>query len=69
MKTINRSANVEELRGDLLDVYGQLRTGKLGTDEVKQAANVAGKVLSSAKHQLEYNKMTQSKKKIPFLEV
>jgi hypothetical protein len=65
MKKVN---NVVELREDLLTVYQDLRAGKLGTNEVKQAANVAGKILSSASLQLEYNKMVQSKEKIPFLE-
>jgi hypothetical protein len=60
--------NVVELRNDLLSVYTDLRSGKLGTDEAKQAANVSGKILSTAKVQLEYNKMVQSKERIPFLE-
>ncbi len=36
---------------------------------LKQAANVAGKILSSVKTQIEYNKMVQSKERIPFMEV
>ena len=59
--------NIEELRDDLLKVYCDLRTGKLGTNEVKEAANVSGKILSSAKTQMEYNKMVQSKEPIPFM--
>jgi hypothetical protein len=66
---MKKVSNVLDLRNDLLTVYEDLRTGKLGTSEVKQAANVAGKILSSASLQIEYNKMTQSKKKIAFLEV
>lgn len=60
--------NVVGLREDLIKVYENLRSGNLGTNEAKQAANVAGKILSTAKAQMEYNKMVQSKKKIKFLE-
>jgi len=61
--------NIVELRDDLLKVYGELRDGTLGLDEAKQAANVAGKIMSSANVQMSYNKMIQSKTRIPFLEV
>jgi hypothetical protein len=61
--------NVLDLRNDLIEVYNNLRTGKLGQDEAKQAANVAGKIMSTAKAQMEYNKMCQSKRKINFLDV
>ena len=60
--------NVEDLRLDLLKVYTDLRSGKLGLSEAKQAANVAGKVMSLAKVQMEYNRMIHSKKRIEFLE-
>ena len=60
--------NVVELRDDLLDVYTDFRAGKIGSNEAKQASNVSGKILSSAKLQIEYNKMVQSKKRIEFLD-
>ena len=60
--------NVLDLRNDLLTVYDGLKTGKLGINEVKQSANVAGKILATAKVQMEYNKMVQSKKRIKFLD-
>lgn len=64
-----KTTNVVELRNDLLKVYDQMRNGKLGLDEAKQSANVAGKIMSTAKTQMEYNKMIQSKSRIPFLDV
>ena len=63
-----KTTNVIDLRKDLLVVYDQLREGKLGMNEAKQAANIAGKIISTAKTQIEYNKMVQSKSRIPFLE-
>jgi len=59
--------NIENLRNELCTVYEQLRTGDIGLSEAKQAANVAGKIISSVKTEMEYNKMIQSKDTIPFM--
>ena len=61
-------SNVVGLRDDLLLVYNAMRNGGLGLDEAKQAANVSGKILASAKAEMEYNKMIQSKNRISFFE-
>ena len=50
---------VLDLRNDLLEVYQDLKTGKLGINEAKQSANIAGKILATAKVQMEYNKMVE----------
>lgn len=61
--------NVTELRNDLIKVYNQLRSSEIGIQEAKELANVSGKILSSAKTQMEYNKMTGNKNNtIKFLE-
>ena len=60
--------NVVDLRNDLIEVYEKLRSGKIGVDEAKQAANVSGKIMSTAKSQMEYNKMTGRKDVIDFME-
>ena len=59
--------NIENLRNELCTMYEQLRTGDIGLSEAKQAANVAGKIISSVKTEMEYNKMIQSKDTIPFM--
>lgn len=59
--------NVTNLRNDLVKVYEQLRNKEIGVSEASEAANVAGKILSSAKVQLEYNKYCGSKDEIVFL--
>jgi hypothetical protein len=61
--------NVTDLRDDLLNVYDALRAGKIGLREAKERNNAAGKILSSAKLQLEYNNYTKSSARIPFLEI
>jgi len=64
-----KNMNVTELRNDLIKVYNQLRGSEIGIQEAKELANVSGKILSSAKTQMEYNKMTGNKNNtIKFLE-
>jgi len=48
-------SNNTALRHDLQDCYQQLRTGKIGLREAKEIANLAGKIVTSAKAQLDYN--------------
>jgi len=60
--------NIKDLRDDQIEVYNSLKSGKIGQSQAKELANVAGKILSSCKIQMEYNKMVGSgKKKIAFL--
>lgn len=62
--------NIEELRNDLIKVYENLRNGTIGIDEAKQSCNAAGKIISTGKSQMEYNKMTgNGKRPIPFYEI
>ncbi len=54
------------MRNELINTFEKLREGEIGLSEAKQLANVAGKIFSSAKLQLEYNRYAQSKAKIAF---
>ena len=47
--------NNTTLRHDLQDCYNQLRRGEIGKREADTYANLAGKMISSAKSQLDYN--------------
>lgn len=60
--------NVTQLRDDLLKIYNELREGKIGISEAKELSNVSGKIISTAKTQMEYNKMCGRDKPIKFLE-
>jgi len=59
--------NVKDLRDDLLETFDQLRSGEIGFQEAKVLCNLSGKICSSAKLQLEYNKYAHSKHKVKFL--
>ncbi len=65
--TKKKIMNIKHLRDELLDVFSKLTLGKMGLNQAKETANVAGKIINTAKVQLEYNKYTQSKKEIKFL--
>jgi hypothetical protein len=61
--------DIKGLRDDLVNIYKELREGKIGLSEAKELSNVSGKIVSTAKTQMEYNKMTGNNNgKIAFLE-
>ena len=62
MKTVN------ELRKNLSGVYEELRAGAIKHHDASELANLAGKMISSAKVQLEYYALRKQAPKIEFLE-
>lgn len=68
-KKVSILKNVEEVRNSLLENYSMLRNGRMDISTSKELSNVAGKVLSMATRQLEYNKYMKNKQPINFFEV
>ena len=60
--------NVSELRDQLSQVFTQLRNGDIKHKEAGELANIAGKMINSAKVQLEYYALAKQTPDIPFLE-
>jgi hypothetical protein len=60
--------NVSELRDQLSQVFADLRGGTIKHNDASELANIAGKMINSAKVQLDYYAHIQSKNKIPFLD-
>ncbi len=60
--------NAKQLRDDLIKVYQGVKDKTVGLKEAKELTNTAGKILSSAKLELEYRSFTGQKDKIDFLE-
>ena len=58
---------IEELRDELLDVFENLRTGKMEIGDAKEINNTAGKVIASVKVQLEYALLRRESPSLPFL--
>ena len=64
---MSKLKNIKDLRDDLLSNYNQTKAGEMGVPMAKELANTAGKVLSSIKLELEYNKYMGINRKIEFL--
>lgn len=61
------TTNITQLRDELLELFDNLRIGKVKPVTAKEINNTAGKIIGSAKVQLEYCKLAQIKPEIPFL--
>lgn len=59
--------NVEDLRAFLTEELQRVSGGDITPAVANASANLAGKVLSSVKMELEYNKMTGASPNIAFL--
>jgi hypothetical protein len=61
--------NAEELQKQLAIVFGELRAGVVKPGEAAELANLAGKMISVAKVQVEYYALRKEAPRIAFLEV
>jgi hypothetical protein len=62
MKTIN------DVRDQLSIIFNELRGGEIKPNEADSLANIAGKMIASAKVQLDYYALTKTRPEIYFLE-
>lgn len=60
--------NVGELRDQLSQVFADLRGGAIKHTDASELANIAGKMINSAKVQLDYYALNKITKNIPFLD-
>lgn len=60
--------NVNELRVQLSSVFQQLKNGEIKPKEAAELANLAGKMINSAKVQVEYYTLRKETPRIDFLE-
>jgi hypothetical protein len=59
--------NVEELRTQLSEVFTGLQNGTIKHKDASELANLAGKMINSAKVQVEYYALRKEAPLIPFL--
>lgn len=59
--------NVTELRNNLSEVFFDLRKGEIEHKHAAELANLAGKMINSAKVQIEYYALRDEVPNIPFL--
>ncbi len=60
--------NAEELRDELAQTFAQLKAGAIKPSEAAELANLAGKMIASAKVQVEYFALRKESPRIAFLE-
>lgn len=60
--------NAEELRGCLADVFRQLQAGEINAKDASELANLGGKMINSAKVQVEYYALRKEAPKIAWLD-
>ncbi len=60
--------NMNELRIQLSEVFAGLRDGSVKASDAAELANLAGKMINSAKAQLEYAALRKEAPSIGFLE-
>lgn len=66
-----KKAKIESLKDvteEMATVFEELRNEKLSAGKAKELSNAAGKIISSIKTQIEYNKLTKNNQKIKFAE-
>jgi len=59
--------NVNELRTNLAEVFQSLKSGQMDPKAATELANLAGKMISSAKVQVEYYALRKEQPSITFL--
>lgn len=57
-----------ELRAELAQVFAQIKAGEIKPNEAAELANLAGKMIASAKVQVEYAALRKDAPFIAFLE-
>lgn len=60
--------NCDELRDELSIVFERLKAGEIKPGEAAEMANIAGKMINSAKAQIEYYALRKESPRINFLE-
>ena len=60
--------NAEELRDELAQTFAQLKAGEIKPSEAAELANLAGKMIASAKVQVEYYALRKEAPTIAFLQ-
>ena len=60
--------NAEELRAELSQTFAQLKAGEIKPNEAAELANLAGKMIGSAKVQVEYYALRKETPRIEWLE-
>lgn len=64
-----KKINIRDLRDELIESFDSFKNGKLKHKDAKEIANMAGKVIMTAKIELDYSKFMKLERRIDFLDV
>jgi hypothetical protein len=64
---MSKTTTVTQLRNEMLNVFDGLRAGTIQPAEAKELSNASGKIINSAKLQLEYMVQRKEKPEIDFI--
>lgn len=59
--------NIQQLRNELSEIFIRLKEGDLKASDAKEMNNAAGKMIGTAKVELEYYALREEKPNIPFI--
>lgn len=59
--------NIVDLRNELCSIFEQLRDGDVEPEVAKELSNVAGKIINTARTQLQYSELRKEVPNIAFL--
>jgi hypothetical protein len=59
--------NAASLRNELADVFAKVKSGEIDIKQAAELANLSGKMINSAKAQVEYYALRKESPKIDFL--
>lgn len=65
---MSKIKNITDIRNSLIDVFEKLESSKMSIKDAKAMTDVSGKIISTAKTELQYNTLMKNKKRIAFLE-
>lgn len=60
--------NVNELRNELSDVFNKVKSGEIDIKQAAELTNLAGKMINSAKAQIDYYALRKETPVITFLQ-
>ena len=61
--------NINQVRDELIEAFKMVKKDPRRVSQAKELGNIAGKIISTVKIQLEYAAQRKEKPEIPFLDV
>lgn len=60
--------NIKDLRHELIDAFNEIKSGSMDHKKAKDIMNVAGKIMTSTKLEMDYARLIKETRTIEFME-